>query len=36
MRGSRKRRLLRKMFARTLHRVKRINRIRVKRGGFRI
>ena len=36
MRRARKRRIMRKIFARTLRRVKKLNRIRVRRGGFRL
>lgn len=34
MRRKIKRRIMRKIFAKTLHRVKRLNRVRVRRGGF--
>lgn len=34
MRRSKRRRIMRRIFAKTLRRVKRINRVRSRRGGF--
>lgn len=36
MRRKTKRKIMRKIFARTLRRVKKLNRVRLSRGGFRL